>query len=653
MKKFILTIVFLMLWASLAAAAQATGKNVSDAGAEETPAKLELPPEYRIGVGYYWIKNTGNTMASEYDYLKSSVTGAFDFQWDPLPHRFGIESYYLNNKDYFGEVDYAWKDIVLLNGYMRGLYHNLDHYILGPDDPTTSIPSFTDLNPGAEYNVENALRAGSIRLKTPDFPFHLYANVRTIDREGTIQQIFLSPPLHEISESREIDWNTTEYIVGMNSHLGPIEVDYNHMEKKFDPIEGKVMYDTTSGVPVPHNLVPNLQSSSDTVKAHTTYSGKIVLSGTYTSGDRTNEDSSAKVDFRNAAGDLMFMPVTPVILTVRYRHFDNTVVNPDSVPNITSTGTTMVNVRDSISSDRDVVSTMLRWRATDRLTFKGEFTTDKTDRTRGILGSTMVISTVPPVTGQAYWDVPESSTKNTGKIGLSYRILNRMTLRADYSVVSVDNPAYDTDPDRSTNARAALTWNVTPRFSTLLSFNEIHEERDLLTAPLAGGQRDARRDQALASATMLVGRYSSVTLSYGYFRNSVNQALTLTDGNPFPSLPLVVDPGVPYQDVSHIGTVTLTVAPWEGVNFVGSASRSYDRGNFTLYPVGDVTNTGGIAELSDMKVIDTVYSVGLEMQHTRYIGSDLRYEFRDYDDRINNTQDGRMRQILASLSVKW
>jgi len=582
--------------------------------------------------------------------LKSSATGAFDFQWDPLPHRFGIESYYLNQKDYFGEVDYAWKDIVLLNGYMRGLYHNLDHYILGPDDPTTPMPSFTDLNPGAAYNVENALRSGSLRLKTPDFPFHLYANVRTIDREGTIQQIFLSPPLNEISQSREIDWNTTEYVVGMNSHLGPIEVDYSHMEKKFDPVVGKVMYDTSSGVPVPHNLVPDLQSSSDTVKAHTTYSGKIVLSGSYTSGDRKNEDSGSKVDFKNAAGDLMFMPVTPVILTVRYRHFDNNVTNPDTVPNVTSTGTTIVNVRDSISSERDVLSTMLRWRATDRLTFKGEFTTDKTDRTRGVLGTTV---DAPPLGQQAFWDVPESSTKNTGKLGFTYRILNKMTLRADYSIVTIDNPVYDTDPDRAMNARAALTWNVTSRFSTMLSFGAIHEERDLLTAPLAGGQRDARRDQALASATMLVGRYSSVTVSYGYFRNNVNQALTLTDGNPLPPSLLVTDPGVPYQDVAQIGTVTLTIAPLEGVNFVGSASRSYSRGNFTLYPVGDVTNTGGIAELSDMKVIDSVYSVGLEMQHSRYIGSDLRYEYRDYDDRINNTQDGRMRQILASLSVKW
>ncbi len=653
MKKIILIIAFLMLWASVTAAAAATGSKTSDNYSDEKPAKLEVAPEYRIGLGYYGISQTGNTIASEYDYLKSSVTGALDFEWDPLPHRFVFESFYLNKKDYFGEMDYAYKDIIVLNGYARGLYHNLNHYVLGPDDPSTPMPSFTDLNPGEQYNVENALRRAFLRLKMPDFPLHLYADVRTVDREGTIQQRFLSGSLHEISQSRDIDWNTTEYRVGINSHLSWIEADYNHMEKKFEPVEGKVMYDASSGIPVPHNLVPDIQSSADTVKVHTTYSGKIVLSGTYTSGDRKNEDSSAKVDFKNGAGDLMFMPVTPVIFTVRYRHYDNDVANPETVLNVTSTGTNVVNVRDSISSTRDVVSSMLRWRATDRLTIKGEFTADKTDRTRGALGSSMLVSSSPTVTGQAFWDVPESTTKNTAKLGFSYRIMNRMTLRADYSVLTVDNPAYDTDPDRATNAHAALTWTVTPRFSTMLSFGSSHEERDLLTAPLAGGSRDARRDQALASATMLVGRYSSVTLSYGYFKNDVNQTLTLTDGNAPLTGSLVTDPGVPYQDVAHIGTLTVTVAPTEGMNLVGTASRSYSRGNYNLTPAGDVTNTAGIAELSDLKVVDTVYSIGLEMQHTRYIASDIRYEYRDYDDKLNNTQDGRMRQILASLSVKW
>ena len=651
MKKLILIISFLTLWASLAAAQQVAGGETPDTETEETkPAKLELPPEYRIGVGWYGIKNTGNPMASEYDYLKNSPTGALDFEWDPLPHRFSLESYYLNNKDYFGEMDYAWKDIVLMNGYMRGLFHNLPHYVLGPDDPSTPMPSFTDMNPLDQYGVENELRRGFLRLKTPDFPLHLYADVRTIDREGSIQQRYLSGVENLVAQSRDVDWNTTEYTVGINSHLGPVEADYSHREKKFDPVEGKVLYDTSSGTPIPHNLVPELQSSSDTVKLHTTYSGKIVLSGSYTSGDRKNEDSYAKVDFRNTAGDLMFMPVTPVILTVRYRHFDNNVTNPDTVLNVTGTGTYTVNVRDSLSSSRDVVSTMLRWRATDRLTIKGEYTSDTTDRSPGVLGSTMIVSTVPPVTGQAYWDLPQSTTKNTAKINVTYRIMNKLSFRADVSETKVDNPAYATDPDKAHGARTVLTWTPTPKFNTMLSYSLVRETRDNLSAPLGGGTRDAKRDQGLASATVMLGNRSSLTASYGLYKNDVNQTITLTDGT---SGALTTEPGVPYNDVSQMGSLTLTVAPSEGLNLIGSASRSYSRGNFVIAGANGVTNVSGISELSDMKVVDSLYSIGAEMQLTRLASCEIRYQYRHYDDKVDNTQDGTVKLTLATLSMKW
>ena len=60
-------------------------------------------------------------------------------------HRFVLESYRLNDEDYFGEVDYSYRDVVLMNAYTRGLFHNLNHYRFGPDDPATASPSFTDL----------------------------------------------------------------------------------------------------------------------------------------------------------------------------------------------------------------------------------------------------------------------------------------------------------------------------------------------------------------------------------------------------------------------------------------------------------------------------------------------------------------------------
>lgn len=643
MKKIILITGFLILWASQTMAQQAAGGT-----AETKSAESEEVFNGRIGAGWYGITHEGNTIgAGEYYYLKSSPAGALDFEWDPLPHRFVLESYYLNPKDYFGEVDYSFKDIVVLNGYSRNLFHNLNHYSFGPDDLTTPTPSFTDLNPSDLYGIENHWSKGFIRLKTPDFPLHLYADVRRVDREGSIQQRFLSSGgLNKVSQSRTIDWNTNEYRVGVNSHLSLIEADYSHSEKKFEALGDKVLFDTSSGVAIPHNLVPDLKSSSDTVKIHTTYSGRFVVAGTYTAGDKKNEDSGAKVHYMDTAGDLMLMPVTSLIFTLKYRHYDLDVTNPDRVSNITLSGIQAVNVRDSISSTRDVVSAVVRYRVTDRFTVKGEYATESTDRTRGTSGSLL---TPPPSNATAFWAVPESTAKNTGKLAISYRIMNKMSLRADYSITKVDNPAYDIDPDKANKGSATLTWMPTPRFNTMLSYGIVREKRDELSAPLGGGSRDAARDQALASATLMIGNRSSITASYAYFKNKVDQTITLQDGTGVFEL----ESNVPYDDTSHVGSVAVTTAPHEGVNLTGSVTKSYSRGHFRLAGSGAVSNVSGIAELSDMKVVDTVYAAGIEMQFNRYVSSDVRFQYQNYDDQIDNAQDGTVKLVLATVFLKW
>jgi hypothetical protein len=638
MKKISLTIVFLMLWAGSAVAQQAAeGKT-----AEPAPLGPDIF-DFRAGAGWYGIRQSGNPIAGEYDYLKSGAAGAFNMEWDPLPQRFVLDSYYLNDKDYFAEADYSYKDIFVLNGYTRSLFHNLNHYVPGPDDAATSTPSFTDLNPSDAYGIENRLSRGFLRLKTPDFPFHLYADTRAIDRSGIVQQRFLSgEELNLVSQSRKIDWDTTEYRVGVNSHLGPVEADYSHTDKKFEVSGEKVLYDTATGASVPHNLVPDLKSASDTVKLHTTYSGKLVLAGTFTDGDKKNEDSGAKVAFTNTAGDVMFMPVTSLIVTVKYRRYDLDVTNPETTSQVNASGVSTVDVRDSISSVRDVVSSTVRYRAADRLTFKAEYITDQTDRDRGALGSTIAVSSG---TESNYWVLPESTTKNTARAGFYYRVMNKMTLRGDYSYVKVDNPAYDTDPDTSNNARASLSWMPTQKLSTMLSYGAVREKRDELSAPSGGGRREASRDQGLASATLLIGKRSSLTASYAYYKNKVEQTITLEDGSGAFDL----ESGVPYSDVAHTGLLSFTVAPLDGMNFTASVNRSYLRGSYELTG----SNTDGISELSELKATDTLYGASLETQHAKNMSSEIRYQFRRYDDVIDDAQDGTVKQVLATLSLKW
>ena len=320
--------------------------------------------------------------------------------------------------------------------------------------------------------------------------------------------------------------------------------------------------------------------------------------------------------------------------------------NPDTVDAVTVTGLETYNVRDSLSSTRDVVTGVLRYRATNRLTVRGEYGTDTIDRTRGTLNTEIA---APPASAPDFWFLPESTTRTTAKLGLTYRVMRKLNFRADYSQTEVDNPTYATDPDNASSARASLTWTPATWFNTLLSYGILRETRDQLTAPLGGGTRDADRDQALASMTVILGSRTSATASYAFYKNNVDQTVTFRNGLG----EFVLENAVPYEDTSHTGSLSLTFVPLEGVNFTGAASRSYARGAFSLAGSGTVTNVAGIAELSELKVIDTLYDAGLELELGKYASSEVRYQYRNYDDRIDDEQDGTVKLVLATLSFIW
>jgi hypothetical protein len=627
----------------------------SSAMAQTAGGAREQEPQEQVfnglaGPTYNWVSLDRSTRAGEYEFLESSFGGVLQTEWDPLPHRFSLDTNYLNRKDYIGEMDYAYRDVVVVNVLTRGMFHNLDHLSVGIDDPTTPSPRFTDLNPGDQYGVESQLRKAFIRFKTPDFPFHIYAEAITTDREGKIQQLFLrgfTGGLDKVSQTRDIDWNAQEVRVGVNSHLGPLEADYSHSEKKFQSLSDKAMLDVYPLFAVPHNEVPELKSSSDTVKLHTSYTGKIVAAVTYSSGDKKNVDSSAKADFKNAAGDLTITPAAGLLLVLKYRHYDLTLSDPDTVtlPGVGST----FNVRVPMSSTRDVMSGSVRYRVTDRMMVRGEYAVAITvrDAVHGADFTPLQIAPTQTGTGPNDWDVAHRTLKSTEKLGISYRFTNKLSLRADYAAAQVTDPAYADDPDRIDSGKATVTWSPFSRVIALASYGGVREKRNNLAAPLAGGSRTADRDQALGSVTLLVGKRSSVTASYLYFKNKTSESLTFTDlAGAFS-----VEDRVPYGDKAQVFSLSASQSVGEGATVTAEASKSYSSGSFRVD--GSVPNTTGIDVLSDLRLVEDIYTAGLELQFSRNVGGELRYQHRHFDDKIDNTQDGRVDIALAALHVRW
>jgi hypothetical protein len=175
----------------------------------------------------------------------------------------------------------------------------------------------------------------------------------------------------------------------------------------------------------------------------------------------------------------------------------------------------------------------------------------------------------------------------------------------------------------------------------------VREKRDNLSAPLAGGNRRADRNQGLGSLTFQVGRGTSLTTSYFYYGNKNKETLTYRDAAGL----YLMEDGVPYSDMAEVVSVSASQAIADAAQLTVEASRGYSRGNFRTD--GSVANTDGIAELSDMKVVENVYSGWLDLKLGRNLNTELRYQQWHYVDMIDAGQSGTVNKMMATVSMKW
>jgi len=635
MKKIILSIALIVLLAPLVSAQE----KVLSGGQYQ----LGSPFEGDVRLGYRWNMSSGNPMAGEYEYQHSSAAGSAFIEYDPLPNRFVLETYVQNSKDYFTELDYAYKDIIMLNMTSRSLFHNLDHYSLGQDDPATVTPYFTDLNPADLYGTSNAMNRFQVRFKTPDFPFHIYLEAKNQEKHGTIQQRFYSSfsgGFNKLARSRDIDYETEELKATVNSHLGPVEVEYSHATKKFSDTHGKVMTDTVPGgsLSYTHNLVPDLESSTDTIKIHSMHTGRISATATYSAGDRKNTDSSVKATFVNAAGDIGWIPTKDVTVAIKYRHYGVDQDNPASVTSVNSLGVpTTFAVRKAINYERDIMSGMVRYRATDKLTVRAEVAFESLNRdvwTGDAAGS---------------WLLDDKVTRNSARLGATYRLTNKLMLRGDIAHQTASVPANSVDntyPDLADAARGTLTWTPKQWVMVLLSGGTVREERSDLNAPFADKWL-TERNRVLTSVTFVLGKKTSVTPSYAFFQTKNSNPIAYTDTTGG----ITAETAVPYADVSQIASLSVSYALADAMLFIVDAGRSWSRGSWQN--AGTVSGSSGIADLTSIKLVETRAGANLDVRYSKNLGTEFRYQIRKLDDILDSTQDGTNQIVLATLSYRW
>ncbi|NIN68104.1 MAG: hypothetical protein GTO63_26035, partial [Anaerolineae bacterium] len=101
----------------------------------------------------------------------------------PFPHRLHLELDILNEKDYFGDFRYAYKDTVLFRSVNRGIFHNLGNIEL-----VNGANGIVRNDVGEVYGYSVAIGDYSVRFKMPHFPAHAFVKGHYVAKDGERQQ---------------------------------------------------------------------------------------------------------------------------------------------------------------------------------------------------------------------------------------------------------------------------------------------------------------------------------------------------------------------------------------------------------------------------------------------------------------------------------
>ncbi len=676
MKGLLLTVLILL---SSAVASSGEDQNPTaplDVAPDEEQAEEyvfpKIAPEFSLWSGYrlFSIRGAGSSGDLEYEYPHDSFMLGSELRVFSFPHRLHLEFEIQSRRDIGGDLTYAYKDLVYFRGRNSTLFHHLERVPLIDLNPATAPPAGPAVDVARDvhdrfFGTTVSMSNLFLRLKTPDFPLHLYVDSMIVRKKGDIQQRFLGGAAYftttgaaprsgviRVAESRAIDWLTTSHTVGMNSHLGPIEADISHTEKRFDGGHDSALYypylNTFQFGPgvirlagtYPHNLVPDTKGSTDTLKLHTTYTGMVVAGLTLSRGDRKNQDSRAEADTFLGAGEITLTPAPNLAVFLKYRHMEREVDNPSTV-SITDASnpanTYSYSVRESLSSKNDVVSALVRYRPFKGLTLRGAFSYENIDRKRA-----------------GDWELPDTTQRRTTSLTADMRPVKNLSVKLKYIHKDVDNPSVNSEPDRSDEGRISATWTPVPQVSAFANASVARGSRDhlhFIDTDLPE-RRDTRRESITTSVTLLAVPQLSVTASYAYMHHKIQQDIAYQNASGVP----MSDSFVPYREQAQTYALDLGYFPHKKVTVSAGVSHTVTSGSFRvsepnlLLPVS-------VDSFSELKTKETVYSASGEYRFGKGFATGMRYRYIDFRDRIDNDHDdvtdGRAHVLLLTLTKRW
>lgn len=587
--------------------------------------------------------------AGEYYHGDNSPSGGFFYKTAHLPQRLHLELDYYNDKEWYGDFRYSYLDYVTFRFLPSRLYHNLDNLAVFDFAPT--VPNSTDVTINdstvSDYGVAIDIDKYLLRFKTPTFPFHLYSEGEIVKRKGSQQARFLGGSaffsnLTRVTESREIDQANQAFAVGFNTHLGPVEIDLSQKNRSFESDVAAPTYtyshpsgSTTSA----HNVTPKLEATINTLKMHTSHSGRLFASITLSEASKSNESSKAEAKNSLSYGEIFWLPTSYLALTTKIRHQKNSATAPATK---TATnwlgGTTTYIINPGVESVTDTATLSLKY--------------SLIPKTNLSLRYMKQIKTVDDQSALV-WSNPPKTSKDEYELALTNWAIPTVRATARITITQVDTElgasSINNEPNQTDQFNLGVTWSVSPKVVAYGSAFVAREETDdnRMSGGITGANSaEALRQQHLASLSFMLTDKLTISPSYTFISDEQGRDI-VWDG--------AVDSNYTNKQTAHSYALNMMFLPTQRMNVNCTVDYTTTEGKYE--PTSPFTgtaltiDTGAIAQFSKSSTeeVNVRFDVDYDLGKGWGVGLDLRYT--DWqDDSFDNPSNGEFMGGLLKLS---
>ncbi len=689
-----------LLAGSLAAGMLLTGLAVGRA--EEPPEKVyqEPPPRHDswLSAGYRSYSLQGDArQALEYGYLRShpSVLGAL--YGNPGKTHLYLDFAYFNPHDYRleGIADYSGQ----LRGEVRleGLFHNLDHVdwnrqaasVPGTPDP---VVTFGEQDRLLRHGVAVDLTDVGLRAKLGNYPAHINLNYWRFEKSGHRQLRFVDEncsSCHMQSRTVGVDGVTEEVTLGIDAHLGPVDLGVEHLVREFrnrknPPVDAFGDHFNRFAGDYQHDANADSRLLQTTVKLHTSLAGGVVGGASARLGQRKNQGNlrdvagvRAETDFRKLAGDLSVSTSAFWSASFRYRMLD---LDSSNSPFLNPSGAAFTNfapfaktaraadaVRPALDLTRSSYSAGLSLRLWPLITLKGDYQLEEIRRDQVGEAQPEVLLGVPVLVLNPLWQLPADEKIQTFRVSLLGRSRDRTKLRVNswYQWRTSDDPSYAASAEDAHEGFIGMTCAVSPKAGGNANFrisrktNNQHGVEQVSTTGRQSFRLDRTQDQQNVSVGLWALPVEGLQLhaTFGWLHEQTVQDLVF--GKQALAL---VSPSADYtQEVENL-SLSGTWQVRKNLSLLGELHQIWSEAEFSpeffssglafrggTFPV-DAT---GLKQLSRVSLRQFGWKLGAEWKWAGNWSLGLRYAYDRFDDRTGALFDGRVQTTTVSVARSW